>query len=303
METLNIIQSLAKPRKSEKKHHNGKGKNFSGRKTDIKKLVKTKTINKTPKEQYIDLLGSNIDAFQNEIKKFYMGKSKVFEDRAELVDLFTNKKFAKYLCAAIEEANNTPYPIFFVIGDMLVNEDTAFVEDEKLCKRYFKLFNEFEEEKIKKVAKAFGCKKSVALGLLLTVTSYKDCRMKFMVKRYLAFLDGLYAIEGLTEKKVIKGLKTCFGKRIQYFLSVALTEKPQNNETFSIVTNAILAIINKMDTSDAKELLRDYSKKRAKYPNGKRRLNFFTINQDDYKTIFKVINRLIDTGFNKETFL
>lgn len=303
METLNIIQSLAKPRKVEKKNRKGKNKKFSGRKTDLKKLIKSKSINKTPKDQYIDLLGSNMDAFQNEVKKYFMGKSKLFEDRVDLIDLFTNKKFAKYLCAALEESNHVPYPIFFVIGDMLVHEDSAFVEDEKLCKRYFKLFNSFEEDRIKKVAKAFGCKKSVALGLLLTVTSYKECRMKHMAKRYLAFLDSMYVIDGLTEKKVIKGLKAVFGKRIQYFLSIALTEKPQNNEAYGVVTNAILAIINKMDTSDAKDLLKDYSKKRAKYPNNKRRLNFFTINQDDYKTIFKVINRLIQSGFNKETFL
>ena len=300
---LEIIQDLSKPRKSERKYK--KGKKFSGRQVNLKTLVKSKTINKTDKNEYMDMLGSNIQNLKKEIFKYYSkGESKIFEDRSDLVDLFTNKKFVKYLCAVLEEIEDTPYEIFFVVGDMLINEDAALIDEEKICQKYFKLFNNFQGDKIKKIAKAFGCKKSDALVLLLIITKFKDARLKLMAKRYLKFLEQLYQLEELEERKVAKGLKVCFGEKLDEFISVALTEKPDtNNESFNVVTNAILSIINKMDMSDAKSILRDYSKKRAKYPNGKRRLNFFTINQDEYKTIFKAIDRLLDTGCRKETFL
>ena len=114
----------------------------------------------------------------------------------------------------------------------------------------------------------------------------------------------VYGLNDLTEKKVKKAIKACYGKNPAFIIGIALNEKfKKDNENFGIVTNSILSILEKMDKEDRNEILKKYAKRRRdKGCQCSRRLNLLSINEDDYKNINKSVAKLIRNGFNKEVF-
>jgi hypothetical protein len=304
-DTVDMVLKLTKQPKREKRSFKG-GK---GRQIPMKELLKSKRIKKYDKAELVEDIISNLPAFEKELKKTYGGeggKHRVLEDREDIVDLLTNKKFAKALVKALKEVAETdhiPYVVFFAIGDMYVNGDEAFAEDEDLVKAYMKAFDKFFSGKIKKLAKKLKVKRTDALSLILTSISFKDVKAKFIFKRGFTFLNLLYGMEDLDEKKVKTALDACYGKRKNLILTTILNESPKKSENFSIVTNAALSILNKMDRDDLKELLKRYAKRRKQNPKSSRRIALAEINESDYKNINRVIDKLIKTGWNKELFM
>lgn len=214
--TVDLIADLRKPKKVVKyKGYNKK----KGRRQDLRKFFKEKTIKKANKEEYTNDLIANFDGFEKEIRRLYSkNQSKVFDDREDLVDLLTNPKFCKILCKALktmkeeEPELEIPYVVLFAIGDMYVRSDEAFTEDEEISSRYMKVFNMFFEKKIKKLAKRLQTGKPDALALYLTSLTFKDVSYKVLNRRIYTFLNHLYSIEGLDESKAKLAIKSCFGR-------------------------------------------------------------------------------------------
>lgn len=308
-DSISMTETLIKPKKEKKKL------NRKGRQIPMKELLKPKNIKRAKKgdrqDQFVNDLLVNFPSFEKELKKFYGGadgKSKVFDDREDVVDMFTNKTFAKCLLRVLKEIKETddiPYVVLYAIGDMYVNSDKAFAEDEKLSRKYFKVFDHYNNKRIKKLAKKMEIKPSRSMTLFLAANTFKGLRQKFAFRRAFAFLGLLYGMEDLTEKKVKLALESCYGKRITFILKAILNEAPkgEKSEVFSLVTNAALNIMNKMDKDDLKELLKEYAKRRKNNPKAPRRLALLKINEDDYKNIHKTIEKLIRAGFNKEIFM
>lgn len=302
-ETVEMLAELTKPKKQKVKRER------RGRRQDLKKFTKSKYIKKAKKDEYINDLIANFDGIEKEMRRLYSnGKSKLFDEREDLVELLTNKKFAKYVCKAVKEMNEdkgseVPYVLLFAVGDMFVNNDEAFVNDEDISKRYMKLFSMFYNDKIKKLSKKMGVTKTDALAFYLTSLTFKDVKAKLIYKRTSTFLNLLYNMDDLDAKKVKLALKTCYGKRLGFVISSILGEKPRQGENFSIVTNAVLEIMEKMDKEELKELLKRYAKRRKQNPKSPRRVDLTKIDDVDYKNIHKIIDKLNKTGYNKELFM
>lgn len=297
-----FIFEQTKPEKRKKKR--------KGHRVDLKKFLKAKTIKNAKKDQYIADLDANLEALEREIRRFYTGKgkSKLFKSQADIVELFTHHKFHKYLCKVLKERakekdTEIPYGILFAISEMYVNNVKAFVKDEELSARYMKAFNAFYDSKIKKLAKKMKIQKVEALSLYLCSISFKDVKYRTLFRRLETFFKSLANIDNLDEKKVKIAIKKCYGKRIGFVLSGALFEKPQSTESFSIITNAILSIMENMDKDDLKDTLKRYAKRRRNEPKIARRLDLTKIDDEDYKQIHKVISKLEDLGFKHELFM
>lgn len=294
----------------EQKRKKERKKNQKHRKPmDIKTLVKAKTI-KRYKKDYDEVLAASFTNFEKELKKSLQGNSKVLEDAQDRAELFTNKKFCKALCRVAkevyEEGGKSAYPRFtmFEISELYITNNKLFSEEEKVCEAYVKLFGKCNKKQIKKLASDMKIKKMEALALLLSTTSYKDARMKAMIPKFKKFLGLLYDMEDLSEKKVIKAINACFPNKKSQFISFALGErnKSKENKNFNIVTNAVLTILNKMDSDDRKQIIKAYAKSRKNKPNAGRRLNLYSISEEEYKNVARTVERLIDTGMDKELF-
>ena len=289
-------------------------KKYKGERISIKKLVSEKTIKKTKKAAYLELLGSNIGTLCAELEKFYLSKkgSKVFDDREDIIEVFCNEKFCRTVCKVCKEMkdskNGIPEIIVVAISDMFVNGDKMFMEPE-ICKKYMKVVDMYKGKEIRKLAKKLDLSKdekpkTQALALILTSFRVKRLNGKISLRRALSFLGLIYDMNDVSEKTVKKILKECYGKDLSYILGIALNEKYiKDNENFSVVTNAILEVIEKMDRDDRNELLKKYAKRRRERNNNvPRRLNLLSINEEDYKNIHKTMNKLMKAGYKKEIF-
>lgn len=305
---------------TKKKEGKKKKKRFKAETIPTKKLVSEKRIKKTKKVEYAELLGANLKGVCEEIRKLYTSKkgSKVFDDRIDLIEVLCNDKFSKCLFKVMKEYKDTkdeiPNEIIMPITDMIVNKDGIFGRGDddgdmtEICKRYMKIVDMKKGKEIKKLAKELKLSKedmpkTTALALILTSFSAKNWT-KNSVNRALAFLDILYGLNDLTEKKVKKAIKACYGKNPAFIIGIALNEKfKKDNENFGIVTNSILSILENMDKEDRNEILKKYAKRRRdKGCQCSRRLNLLSINEDDYKNINKSVAKLIRNGFKKEVF-
>lgn len=305
---------------TKKKEGKKKKKHFKAESISTKKLISEKKIKKTKKAEYTELLGANLKGLCEEIRKLYIGKkgSKVFDDRLDLIEVLTNDKFSKCLFKVMKEMKDSkdgiPNEIIMPISDMIVNKDGIFSRGDddddmaEICKRYMKIVDMKKGKEIKKLAKELKLSKddmpkTTALALILTSFSAKNWT-KNSVNRALSFLDILYGLNDLTEKKVKKAIKACYGKNPAFIIGIALNEKyKKDNENFGIVTNAILSMLEKMDKEDRNEILKKYGKRRReKGCQCSRRLNLLSINEDDYKNIHKSISKFIRNGFKKEIF-
>lgn len=293
-----------------------KGKKFTGQKVPLNKLT-GKLLKKTKKKEYTQMLGSNIQEFIGEVKKLYCAKkgkkSKLFDDKEDLFEILTNKKFCKSLCSVMKEYEDTdmgiPDILLVAIGDMFVEGAEGF-SDKEISKPYLKLVDAAKSKQIKKVAKELDLKKEdqpkgKALGLVLTSISVEGMSGKNSIKRINMFLNLLTQIPELDEKKVKEIIKLCYKKKsLKFFLGIALNEKPKkDNENFSIITNGILKILEKMDKEERNDILKAYAKRRkemdCKCP---RRVNLLSINEEDYKGINKSVAKLMRSGYKREIF-
>lgn len=290
------LSRKAKKRKPQKFHGN----------VDLKRILKPKAIKKTDKDTYTAMLTAAFPAFEKELKKYFDGSAKIIDDKQTLIELMTNKKFAKCLIDAIQELEQSPKILFYAISELWLTNAKAFVNDEKLLKKYLKLYADAEKGKIKKIAEALKIKKADALQISLASTNYRGAKMKSLRLRFQGFLNQMYGLEELTEKKVKKAIKLCFKGCENQFITYALGERPRRNddekENFSIVTNAILSILEDMDKDDRKNLLKFYAKRRVGNTNAPKRLNLCAISKEEYRGITKTIDKLIDTGMSKDAF-
>lgn len=306
MSNLSILGKSQKKKVQPKRRGNYQG----GQHIDLKRVLKSKTINKMKKEEYTDLLCAAMPLFEKELKRFYDGNSKVIRDKQTLTELFTNKKFGKALCVAMEQQETMPKIVFFTIADLWISGVKAFNSEsnEKLVRKYLKTFKEFNSKDLSKLAKILKIDKNVALSLLLTAVTVKGAKFRLMKNRYRAFLDTLYKIEGLSEKKAAKAMKFCFPSNLYQLLSYALSDAPKNTtENFNIVTNAVLSIIEDLGKEERKNVLKAYANNRKKMQsnggNRRTRINLLSISEEEYKGITKTVSKLIDTGMDKELFL
>lgn len=301
---MSIMKELSKLEEV-KKDKNKKKRTFKG-KVELRFLLKSKTINKTKEETYKDMLSVSLRQFEGELKAYYNGKSKIIDDRQTLTELLTNKKFSKALCTVLKEQDELNKVIFFAIADLYASDNKAFVSDQKLVKRYLKVFSKFNEKKIKKLAKGLDIQKMEALHLLIFGHSFKEAKMKIMRRRYQGFLESLYNINDLDAKKATYALNTCFPNRNYQLISYALGERnkttAEGNNNFNVVTTAILKMLEKTNKDDRKDILKAFAKNRGKNPNYKIRVNLISID-GKYEGIRQTVKRLTDTGISKELFM
>lgn len=301
---MSIMKELSKLEEV-KKDKNKKKRTFKG-KVELRFLLKSKTINKTKEETYKDMLSVSLRQFEGELKAYYNGKSKIIDDRQTLTELLTNKKFSKALCTVLKEQDELNKVIFFAIADLYASDNKAFVSDQKLVKRYLKVFSKFNEKKIKKLAKGLDIQKMEALHLLIFGHSFKEAKMKIMRRRYQGFLESLYNINDLDVKKATYALNTCFPNRNYQLISYALGERnkttAEGNNNFNVVTTAILKMLEKTNKDDRKDILKAFAKNRGKNPNYKIRVNLISID-GKYEGIRQTVKRLTDTGISKELFM
>lgn len=277
---------------------------FQG-KVDLKKILKEKTIRKTNKEMLEAMLRTAYGQFEHELKKYFEGKSKIIDDKQTLVELFTNKKFAKSLLKVTKEQEKNSGVVFYAVSELWLTNVKAFVDNDKLLKEYLEVFAKVDKKRIKQIAEILKIKKSEALQIALASATYKGANMKSLRLRFQSFLNELYGVEGLTTKKAIKVIIVCFSGVRNKFLTYALGERTRKNEdekeNFKIVTDAILTIINRMDKDDRKDLIKFYAKRRQNNNNAPRRISLLGLDED-YHNISKTVSKLIDTGMNKEIF-
>ena len=301
---MSIMKELSKL--EEVKKDKSRKKRTFNKKVELKFLLKSKTINKTKEETYTDMLAVSLQRFEGELKAYYNGKAKIIDDRQTLTELLTNKKFSKALCTVLKEQNELNKVIFFAIADLYASDNKAFVSDQKLVKRYLKVFSKFNEKKIKKLAKALDIQKMEALHLLIFGHSFKEAKMKIMRRRYQGFLESLYNITDLDAKKATYALTTCFPQRNFQLISYALGERnkttAEGNDNFNVVTSAILKMLEKTNKDDRKDILKAFARNRGKNPNYKIRVNLMSIDSK-YEGISRTVKRLIDTGISRELFM
>lgn len=308
------VETLVKLTNNETKGKK-KNKKFKGERMGIKKLVSNKHIKKSKKSQLYEDIGQNIERLVKEIEKVYLsknGQSKVWDYREDLVETLTNEKFAKALCKVCKDFKDTrgiPSIVLLAVSDMFVHGDKEFLANKNVSKPYLKLVDAAKKDEIKKLSKKIKVSgddnaKTVALGFILNSIFIKGLNGKTANERVYTFLKLLYDLDGLTEKQAVKIIKACYNKKsIKFFLTTALTEKPiKDSEEFSIVTNAILSIIEKLDKDDREDVIKGFAKRRRSKNNIPRRTNLLALNDDDYSSVCKTVRKLIDHGYRKEIF-
>lgn len=311
-------------KKKEKKHNKKKSnKKLGNRKfNNPHLLLKSKTIKKN-KKNYDELLTDGFESLARELHKVYNDKNCKL-DRETIYDAFETKVVAKAFIEVcenyMEEDLEIPSVYMYMISDFYLSK-VKTVRESKHFKGMLKMYKKVNKKKIKTIAeelKKCGVNKKQAqlsaLHVCLISQSFEgDKRSKnrvymFMNELYKAFNDG----EKIKEKSIAKIIYTCFNKRMMFFIRLALQEKAnvanhlksaEEREVHSVVTNIVLHFIEKkLDKDDRKELLKNYAKSRQNTVNIKKRVNFTSLNDDDYRNILKTIDRLIDHGYNKELF-
>lgn len=319
----------------EKNRKGGNNRKFND--SDLGRLLKDKTIRNMDKDEYVDILLSALPALCREIQNLYNGNDGggnrdnnrdrdrdrnrdrdghrnnnnrnnsrrcVFEDKQTAVDLFTNPSFVKRLKSALEEdggATNVD-EIFTFVGDLFNSRNKALQSDEKVVKAYTVMYAEYVgEKKIKKAAKEFKCKKIQILSILLAAQSYESMKHKFITNKFRGTMTEIYKLENLTKKGFLDLIREIFPKRRNMVIGYLLGERKckLNEENFDVVSEAVLTILEKMDIDDRKDILKRYAKFKEKNPKtGGSRLSELG---DDYPRTTKTIERLIDTGYDKES--
>lgn len=271
---------------------------------DLRRLLRGKTIRNMDKDEYAELLLSALPALCREIQKFYENNSKVFDDKQTAVDLFTNAAFVKRLKNAIEEdggATNVD-EIFTFVGDLFNSRNKALQSDEKVVKAYTVMYAEYVgEKKIKKLAKEFKCKKIQILSILLAAQSYEGMKHKYITNKFRGTMTEIYKLENLSKKGFLELIKVLFPKRRNMVIGFLLGERKfqGNEDNFDTVSEAVLTILEKMDIDDRKDILKRYAKYKEKNPKmGGVRLAEVG---EDYPRTRKTIDRLIDTGYSKDS--
>lgn len=303
MDITKLNYELTKKPKQKSKKSFG---NMNNTNVDLKKLLKEKTINKTSKETYYNMLYGSFNVFRKELYKFFTDKSKF--DKEDLVEVFANSKFSKILCNILKDLDQTDNKraadiIYFTIAEFWLSNIKIFVNDEKLMSRYLQVFAKYEKDKIKKVTKILEVKdKTLALQLVLSSLSFKQATIKQMKSRYTAFLNMIYNLDELSSKQIEKIIKICFGNRSLGIVSFALCERKKNTENFDAVTEALLNILNKQDKDKVKETIKRVANRKRKNPNTSLRVNLLSLDEDEYGKITRTVDKLIDTGMNKQYF-
>ena len=274
---------------------------------DLKKLLKSKTLKKIDKDELVSVLeAGGYNAFLREIKKYFEGNSKVIDDKSTLVEIITNKKLSKALFELLYENDNIESQsnkiLFYAISELWLSKTKAFINNEKIIKRYLKLYSKFESKKIKAVKKLLDVEKKKALQICLVAVHYKGAKLKSLRSRFSQLLQEIYGISGITPKKVNKLINICFKDCDKMFISFALAERKKNDPAFEIVTTAILNRIEDMDKEERKELIKNFAKRKIKNPNMSSRTSLLNLDKEKYKGIVKTVNKLTYNGLNKTLF-
>lgn len=272
----------------------------------LKKLFRTKTIKKFKKEQLNEAVFEALPQIEKEVAKYYSHNSKILKDQDSVTDLLCNKKFAQAICSAIKAEDKFSEVIFYAVSDLYVNGIGSFTENESIVLKYSKCFKKFNDKKIVKLSKVLGIKKDRALQIAFACITYKNAKFKSIRKRYWTFLNEISDIDDLTEKKFIKAAKLLFGNHFKNFILAAMNQKPSNkgdNGNFNVITEALLNAIEKMDKDDRKKFLKSYAEQRKRNPKITRRVNLTTLSKEEYKGIYKTLEKLENNGMNIKLFV
>lgn len=277
--------------------------------SQLKKLLKGKTIKNTDKEEYIELLADSLPLLNKELYKLGAGNSQVFEDVQGAVDILTNPLFVKRLKKAIDlveqyDGHAKLDVLFSYISDLYNSRNRAFSEDEEVIGGYTKLFAKYVgEKKIKKLAKQFGCEKVTVLSILLAGQAYDGVKAKKLTQKFRGVLNEVYKIKNLDKNMFREIIKLVFPRKRNMLLQYLMSEKPPvkgYEKNYNIVTNAMLSMLEKMDQDDRKDLIKAHAKAKIKNP----KLCGYRLSKlDNYPGTKKTVERLIATGFDKSLFV
>jgi hypothetical protein len=272
---------------------------------------KPKNIKGMDKDDRTYLLYENIPS----IVEFYIKKGhKAQNEVKELFDRMVDIKFAKTLIRILKTPDSSPvdYGMATVIAQFLEQRRQELEDQEELVDIYKDAIDKILKKRVKKISKKVDIDKDLIKELLVVVPEPEAISDPRFVGIYVSrVLRKLYVIAkenetGLEDFKTLKKLfKEIFGKDMlnQVAVSVLLERKStiqhfneKQKAMWNLVTNFALAVLEKNEKKELKELIEYYVMRRAKdaekQRDSARRIQFAQISEEDYPKLQKVAAKL-----------
>lgn len=261
----------------------------------------------------------------DEIVQFFLFKRfKEKELLEKLYDVFAMPKFVKTTAKIVKDAKDEYAPdaaICLVISDFINARGKGL--DEELVAKYTKVISTLLSPQVKKLSKDTCLNEGAALAVVTTIPSKSIIKNAKYVARYVQNLERtLYALANKfnedeeyvgipTEEFNTKTLKTIFKVLFDkeyknaMLLAIALDRKSiitnfsnKQISLWNVFSDYLLRELEAMDKDDLKEFFTAYVEERAKdakeNKDAARRFNFQQLQDDDCKSIKKVVSKMIE---------
>lgn len=283
-------------------------------------LSATKKINKM-KTVY---LMEEIYRSQADIITFYTRKRRKYpKDVEALFERMNSEKFIKALGKIIksDELNLDPWFVVIISGFITYAKhmDENNKIDEEIIDGYRTIITKLLKKDVKKVLKKHDVAEDEVYNMLIELPSTEHIdEPKFVIPFAQRIFRQIYmraGREGTTfdSKTLSKVVRDVYGKEyVEYFALAALLEKKDTIKQFNekqltawnMITDFALGYIEKQKKSDITSIIMKYAEKRksdAKREKGvitARRLEFSSVNTEDYPKLRSVTDKLKDSKKN-----
>ena len=229
-----------------------------------------------------------------------------------------SKKFAKALKKIIKSDYMDLDPWFVVVlsgyTSYMMNQPEENRVDESILDDYRSIITKLLKKDVKRLTKKYNISEVAAYNILVEAPNTTYCDdPKYIIpyanriyKKMYGFIkeDEDNTVDAKTLRKVVKDV---YGKEyIEYFALAALLERKdafkhlndEQKNVWSMITSFALDYIEKQSKEDIRRIISNYAKRResdAKRDNGTvvaRRIDFSSINTEDYPKITNVVEKL-----------
>lgn len=248
------------------------------------------------------------------IAQFYMRKGyKSPEDVTQLFDRMENKKFVSNILRILKTVDETPMELDMavVMSDFLGSRGSKL--DDEMIEKYTKAITKLLESRTRYVVKKTGLKKDLIQEILVVVPEPDSVgnnphTIGAYVNKVLSKLYGL-AKEADVElgdyESAKKLLRVIFGKdnldAVAVNILLEYRDKysrfnEQQKAVWNLFTLAALDVLESKKKKEARELLIQFCERRKKDESNNRdkprRIQFESMNEEDYPTIRKAVKKL-----------
>lgn len=280
-----------------------------------------KYLSQMDKEERLNLIYSELDG----MIEFYLFKRFKEKDRLnKLFDIFEQPKFIKSLWKIVKDCKEEYAPdaaVCLIITGLISARGNKLSDD--VIDKYRKITKRLLESSIKKLTKSTCLREHEAIAIISTQPSKSIIKKGKYVGRYVQSLERElynlanrfdedddsyigYNTEEFTDKTLKLIIKTLFNKEFKrdILLSIALDKKTIINDfterqlsVWNVFTHYLLTELCKLDKEEIEKLLMDYVKERntdaKENRDCARRVNFQQLPEEDYKTVRKVVDKMI----------